>query len=88
MKNYIQKESENDDYCHYLWRYAAKRQFRNINRAQGVSVEKIYLKDHIIQPIKDLRHTKEGFHDIHDDYNAIIDRILPHDTLIFSTPIY
>jgi multimeric flavodoxin WrbA len=55
---------------------------------QGLNVEKIYLRDYTIQPIEDLRHTNEGFQDINDDYNSIIDRILPHDTLVFSTPIY
>lgn len=55
---------------------------------QGLMVEEIYLKDYLIQPIMDKRHTEEGFSNINDDYNAIIDRILPHDILIFSTPIY
>lgn len=55
---------------------------------QGLTVEEIYLKDHLIEPIVDMRHAKEGFPEINDDYNSIIDRILQHDTLIFSTPIY
>lgn len=55
---------------------------------QGLTVEEIYLKDHLIEPIVDKRHTKEGFPEIDDDYNSIIDRILQHDILIFSTPIY
>lgn len=55
---------------------------------QGLMVEEIYLKDFLIQPIIDKRHAEEGFSNINDDYNAIIDRILPHDILIFSTPIY
>ena len=55
---------------------------------KGISSEKIHLRDYTIQPIIDKRHSSEGFQDIHDDYNTIIDRILPHDVLIFSTPIY
>jgi multimeric flavodoxin WrbA len=55
---------------------------------KGISSEKIYLRDYTIQPIIDMRHSKEGFQDINDDYYSIIDRILPHDVLIFSTPIY
>ncbi|WP_413362174.1 flavodoxin family protein [Lysinibacillus sp. 3P01SB] len=55
---------------------------------QGLDVEEIYLKDYSIDPIMDKRHTEEGFPTINDDYNSIIDRILPHDILIFSTPIY
>ncbi|WP_155592399.1 flavodoxin family protein [Lysinibacillus cavernae] len=55
---------------------------------QGLIVEEIYLKDTIIQPIIDMRHAEEGFSEVNDDYNAIIERILPHDILIFATPIY
>jgi len=55
---------------------------------QGLEVEEIYLKDHNIEPIIDMRHNIEGFNKVHDDYNSVINRILPHDILIFSTPIY
>ncbi|MEH7331890.1 flavodoxin family protein [Neobacillus drentensis] len=55
---------------------------------QGIAAEKVYLKDYIIKPIEDMRHSPEGFQDRNDDYNSIIDRILPHDIIIFSTPIY
>lgn len=55
---------------------------------QGLEVERIYLRDYVIQPIEDLRHTKEGFHDVDDHYNQIIEQILLHDTIVFSTPIY
>ena len=55
---------------------------------QGMSAERIYLRDYQIQPIIDMRHSPEGFQDRNDDYNSIIDRILLHDILIFSTPIY
>lgn len=55
---------------------------------QGVEVEKVYLRDYEIQPIEDLRHTREGFREVEDDYNTIIDRVLQHDILVFSTPIY
>ncbi|MGE8203577.1 flavodoxin family protein [Heyndrickxia sp. NPDC080065] len=55
---------------------------------QGIDVEKIYLKDYSIHSIIDQRHTEEGFQDINDDYNSIIERVMQHDILIFSTPIY
>ncbi len=55
---------------------------------QGLDVEEVYLKDYFIEPINDKRHAEEGFPEVNDDYNFIIDRILPHDILIFSTPIY
>ncbi|MGG4511331.1 NAD(P)H-dependent oxidoreductase [Heyndrickxia sporothermodurans] len=54
----------------------------------GLEVEKIYLGEYLIQPIKDGRHSEEGFQEVSDDYNSIINRLLPHDTWIFSTPIY
>jgi len=55
---------------------------------QGLDTEEIFLRDYNIEPIIDMRHTTEGFQDRKDDYNSIIERILPHDILIFSTPIY
>ncbi|MDA7027530.1 flavodoxin family protein [Bacillus sp. CLL-7-23] len=55
---------------------------------QGQDAETIHLKEYHIQPIEDLRHTETGFPSIADDYDSIIERILPHDTLIFATPIY
>lgn len=48
---------------------------------QDIATEKIYLRDVNIQPIIDLRHSKDGFQERNDDYNSIIDRILPHDIL-------
>lgn len=55
---------------------------------QGLAVERIILRDYKIQSIEDLRHNQFGFQKVDDDYNLLIDRILPHDILIFSTPIY
>lgn len=55
---------------------------------QGLVTEKIYLKDFTILPIEDHRHSEEGFHDLGDDYNSIIKRVLEHDILIIATPVY
>lgn len=55
---------------------------------QGIEAEKVYLRDEQLQPIIDMRHSEEGFQDRGDAYNALLERILPHETLIFSTPIY
>lgn len=55
---------------------------------QGLPVERIYLRDYTIRPIEDLRHAEQGFQPIDDDYEAIMDRVLKHDTLLFATPIY
>ncbi len=54
----------------------------------GVPVEKFYLREYNILPIKDERHSEEGFQEVLDDYSALIGKILKHDVLIFSTPVY
>lgn len=54
----------------------------------GLPVEKIYLREYNILPIRDERHSEAGFQEVSDEYNAIIDKILKHDILIFSTPVY
>jgi multimeric flavodoxin WrbA len=55
---------------------------------EGLSVEKILLRDYTIYPIIDMRHALEGFQNRNDDYPTIIDQVLAGDILIFSTPIY
>ncbi|MED1471908.1 NAD(P)H-dependent oxidoreductase [Bacillus salipaludis] len=55
---------------------------------RGLDVERINLRDFSILPIEDARHDEAGFQDRGDDYNAVIDRVLEHDTLIFATPVY
>lgn len=54
----------------------------------GIPVEKIYLREFNILPIKDERHSEKGFQEVFDDYNAIIDKVLKHDIIIFATPVY
>ncbi|MET3697825.1 multimeric flavodoxin WrbA [Bacillus oleivorans] len=55
---------------------------------KGKPAERIHLTDYKIEPIVDQRHAESGFAEVNDDYNQIIDRILPHEILLFSTPIY
>ncbi|KAB2334502.1 flavodoxin family protein [Cytobacillus depressus] len=55
---------------------------------QDIIAEKIYLKEYNIEPIIDMRHSKDGFQERNDDYNSIIEQILLNDIFIFSTPIY
>jgi multimeric flavodoxin WrbA len=55
---------------------------------QGIETERIYLRDHVIHPIQDQRHTATGFDAVVDDYDAVMRRILPHDLLLFVTPVY
>src|SRR5579875_1815163 len=55
---------------------------------QNVDCTKIYLSDKKIHPIDDKRHDAEGFVFVDDDYDDIIQQVLNHDTLVFSTPVY
>lgn len=55
---------------------------------EGLGADQVCLKNYNIQPIEDRRHAKEGFQEINDDHQAAIDRMLAHDILVFSTPIY
>ena len=55
---------------------------------QNVDCTKIYLSDKKIHPIDDKRHDAEGFGFVDDDYDDIIQQVLNHDTLVFSTPVY
>lgn len=48
----------------------------------------ILLKEKRIMPIDDLRHAAGGFQEVEDDYNEVIDLVLDHDVIIFSTPVY
>ncbi|MCP3030847.1 NAD(P)H-dependent oxidoreductase [Halobacillus sp. A1] len=52
------------------------------------NVSHVYLRDHNIQMITDERHSDQGFQAIEDDYHHIIDQMIEHDVVIFSTPIY
>lgn len=55
---------------------------------KGIEVEKIFLRDFLIQPIDDRRHAEGGFLTVDDDYSELVERMMKHDTFIFATPIY
>ncbi|WP_164217031.1 flavodoxin family protein [Virgibacillus sp. YIM 98842] len=58
---------------------------------QAIPKEKgthIFLRDYNIEPIVDERHSEEGFPEVNDDHEKLIDLMLEHDVLVFSTPIY
>lgn len=55
---------------------------------RDLTVEKIVLREFTMKAIKDQRHAEGGFQQVEDDYNHVIERILPHDILVFATPIY
>ncbi len=48
----------------------------------------IHLRDYQVHPIVDERHSEQGFKPIDDDHKILIDQLLAHDTVVFSTPIY
>ncbi|WP_085993931.1 flavodoxin family protein [Oceanobacillus senegalensis] len=48
----------------------------------------IYLREHFIQPIVDERHAEHGFEEVEDDHKKLINKMLEHDAIVFSTPIY
>ncbi|WP_139489745.1 flavodoxin family protein [Brevibacillus dissolubilis] len=55
---------------------------------EGTVCTKIILREKNIRPITDQRHTPEGFRPVDDDYDAIVEEMMRHDVLIFSTPLY
>lgn len=55
---------------------------------QDVAHTHVNLRDFLIQPIEDKRHTPGGFTEVADDYEKLIQLVRQHDILIFATPIY
>lgn len=55
---------------------------------KDITHNKIYIKDLHIKPIEDLRHTHDGFQDIEDDYDQVIEELQNNDIVVFATPIY
>lgn len=55
---------------------------------QGIESTTISLRDYNIHPITDQRHDPQGFQDVNDDYDEVIQLVLNHDLLIFATPLY
>ncbi|AVK96551.1 flavodoxin family protein [Lysinibacillus sphaericus] len=73
--------------------YGSSRQHSNSEELanyvlEGISHEKLYLKDLNIVPIHDLRHDAQGFQYVEDDYDHIIQALLTSDIVLFATPIY
>ncbi|AZB44489.1 flavodoxin family protein [Bacillus sp. FJAT-42376] len=55
---------------------------------RNLEIDWIDLNEYRILPIQDQRHAPEGFQELGDDYSSIMRRVMQHDILIFSTPIY
>lgn len=55
---------------------------------EGVPHTSIYLREKEIRAIHDQRHDPDGFSPVADDYDQVVEAVLSHDFLIFSTPIY
>jgi multimeric flavodoxin WrbA len=48
----------------------------------------LHLRDYQIKPILDQRHEPNGFDVVEDDYGQVIQQVLSHDILLFTTPLY
>jgi multimeric flavodoxin WrbA len=55
---------------------------------EGLAYEEIVLRDKRILPIVDQRHAEGGFQPVDDDYDAVIQQVLNHETVVFVTPVY
>ena len=55
---------------------------------EGTDHTIVSLADKRIDPIIDERHSEAGFSPVGDDYEELLDLLLTHDILIFSTPLY
>jgi multimeric flavodoxin WrbA len=54
----------------------------------GLNCTRIHLKDHIIHPIRDQRYDPKGFQPIDDYHPILVNEMLNHDMIVFSTPLY
>ncbi len=48
---------------------------------EGVEVTKVYLQDWNIEPIVDQRHESQGFNDVNDDYEPLLNDFLDHGSI-------
>lgn len=55
---------------------------------KDIAHKKFYIKDLCIEPIDDLRHTVNGFQEVKDDYDKVIEELQNSDIAVFATPIY
>jgi multimeric flavodoxin WrbA len=55
---------------------------------ENIEHTSIYLREKHIEAITDKRHDSEGFKPVPDDYESIIQQVLEHDIILFSTPLY
>ncbi|MGA8942191.1 MAG: flavodoxin family protein [Thermoactinomyces sp.] len=48
----------------------------------------LFLRQYCIKPVTDQRHDPHGFTPVDDDYEKLVEKMIQHDTFIFSTPLY
>lgn len=63
-------------------------QFLTETILEGTDHTIVSLADKQINAIIDERHSEAGFSPVDDDYEEVLDLLLSHDVLIFSTPLY
>jgi len=59
-----------------------------LEQLNKASYGEIFLLDHQIKPIIDERHSDEGFTQVDDDYESLIEQAMLYDALLFATPLY
>ncbi|AQQ54846.1 flavodoxin family protein [Planococcus lenghuensis] len=62
--------------------YLAARALQNIDHRN------VYLLDHRMEPVVDMRHAEEGFPETGDDYEALLEEFLRQDVIVFAVPLY
>lgn len=55
---------------------------------KDVPATHLYLRQYVINPITDERHDPHGFTPVDDDYDKLIEKVILHDTILFTTPLY
>lgn len=53
-----------------------------------ISYSSLHLSDYQIKPIVDQRHDPHGFDAVDDDYAHVLQQVLSHELLVFTTPLY
>lgn len=59
-----------------------------LGHSELFEVTKVYLRDCLINPLLDERHSGNPFPTYMDDYHDILHQMLQVDVIIFATPIY
>lgn len=65
----------------YLTNYA-------LEHTNKFELTRIYLRECVIEPLVDERHSNRPFPPVDDDYHSILQKMLEAEVVIFSSPVY